>query len=148
MNKIMAACVALLTLSGLAGPAAAFTPGGAFTLNGVLNRSVSGGTISCAVAMRVSGAQVTAVTFSPGAPSCATFTAAGLPWGITGLSTSAVQITGLTVNSPLVPSCGPATVTLPWSNTPPGTIAFSNLPIPPACVYSGSLSANPAQTLP
>lgn len=148
MRKL-AVLLALLASAGLAGPASAFTPGGAFTLTGVLNRSLgSAGSLGCIFTMKVKDDQITDVTIARGAYNCPGFVASNLPWTITSTTPNAVTISGLTINSVVAPNCGPATVTLGWDNNTPGRLIFSNTLVSIGCVYSGTLNAGPAQTLP
>ena len=144
-----AVLVALLASFGFVDSAKAFTPGGVFVLTGVLNRDLGGaGVLGCIFTMKVKGDQITDVKISRGAFNCPAFTASNLPWSISSSSPVSVTISGLTINSVIVPNCGPGTVNLYWDNTAPGRLHFNNTFLPLSCMYNGVLNAGPPQTLP
>jgi hypothetical protein len=158
-SVLAAAALSAAGFAGFAGSASAQTispPGASFTLTGNLTLSQST-TVTCAVTLNGvvnssgTGATITGGSFAPGSWQCGWLVVpTGFPWAVTpGINPSRITVTGIAASS-IAGSCS-GTITAPWNNGPPSSVTFSSNSIPGspnACTISGTLTSTPTLTIP
>ena len=156
MKILKTLCVASMLALGVASTASAFSfspTTGTATFRGATNLVKGGTSLACTSTFTVvpvvptggtlaTTGRVTAASFSGGLLGiCSTVTASGLPWVVTPLSLTSVQVSGVAVNTP-IGNCTSSTLTGAWTNGPPAAMSFTSQPLAPDCFVTGNLIQN------